>query len=84
MMTYYRGPPVVMTHLDSSHQLLLQLSSWVTGGFLLAIDALSASAWVIVQVNFLKKNYAEVWLLYNICLILKSSISGTDPEEIPR
>ncbi|XP_065860985.1 WAT1-related protein At3g28050-like [Euphorbia lathyris] len=64
IMTYYRGPPVVMTPLNSSHQLLLQFSNWVIGGLLLAVDSLLTSAWVIIQAFILKKYHAELIVVF--------------------
>lgn len=56
ILTYYRGPPVLMTHspLNASPQRFMQLSNWVIGGSLLAVDCVMASAWIIIQVKFLK------------------------------
>ncbi|XP_043812820.1 WAT1-related protein At3g28050 isoform X2 [Manihot esculenta] len=51
ILTYYRGPPVLMTlsSLNASPQRFMQLSNWVIGGSLLAVDCVMASAWIIIQ-----------------------------------
>jgi hypothetical protein len=50
VVTFYKGPPIMMT--PSSSQLLLSpQSSWILGGILLTADAFSYSAWYIVQVD---------------------------------
>ncbi|WCJ21693.1 nodulin MtN21 /EamA-like transporter family protein [Euphorbia peplus] len=70
IITYYRGPPVLMTTLKSSHHLLLQLSNWVIGGLLLAVDALLTSAWIIVQAFILKKYRAELIVVFFYCFFV--------------
>ncbi|XP_021658371.2 WAT1-related protein At3g28050 isoform X2 [Hevea brasiliensis] len=51
ILTYYKGPPIWMTRfpLNSSPQLFVQLSNWVIGGLLLAVDCVMTSAWIIIQ-----------------------------------
>ncbi|XP_021912521.1 WAT1-related protein At5g40240-like isoform X2 [Carica papaya] len=54
IVTFYKGLPLLMTSSmsKSSRLLLLQLSEWVTGGLLLAISCVLASAWLIIQAVF--------------------------------
>lgn len=52
VVTFYKGPPIMMT-LSSSQLFLPPQSSWILGGILLTADAFSYSAWFIVQVDSL-------------------------------
>ncbi|WCJ21692.1 nodulin MtN21 /EamA-like transporter family protein [Euphorbia peplus] len=70
IMTYYRGPPVLMTPLKSSHHLHLQLSNWVIGGLLLAVDAFLTSSSIIVQTFILKKYPAELIVVFFYCFFV--------------
>jgi hypothetical protein len=53
IVTLYKGLPLLMppSPTNSSHQLFLQVSNWVIGGLLLAVDAVLSSAWLFVQVK---------------------------------
>lgn len=54
IVTFYKGPPIVMTRSSSnlSRQLLLsQQSNWVLGGLFLAVDCVLASSFLIIQVQ---------------------------------
>ncbi|KAL5762003.1 hypothetical protein ACOSP7_018267 [Xanthoceras sorbifolium] len=78
IMTYYKGPPLLMT--PSSHKPALQLflgkSNWVIGGLLLAIDCIFGSAWLIVQASILKIFPAEliVVFFYTFFVAIQSAI----------
>lgn len=54
IVTLYKGLPLLLTSSPSntSHELLLRMSDWVMGGFLLAANSVLASSWLIVQVKF--------------------------------
>ncbi|XP_062159600.1 WAT1-related protein At5g40240-like isoform X2 [Alnus glutinosa] len=65
VVTFYKGPPIMMT--PSSSQLLLSpQSSWILGGILLTADAFSYSAWYIVQASILKIYPAVLVILFHM------------------
>ncbi|KAG8653993.1 hypothetical protein MANES_05G089500v8 [Manihot esculenta] len=72
ILTYYRGPPVLMTlsSLNASPQRFMQLSNWVIGGSLLAVDCVMASAWIIIQALILKKYPAELIVVFFYCFFV--------------
>ncbi|XP_012092057.1 WAT1-related protein At3g28050 isoform X2 [Jatropha curcas] len=71
ILTYYKGPPVLMTPpLNTSHGLLVQLSNWVIGGLLLAVDCVMTSSWVIIQAFILKKYPAELIVVFFYCFFV--------------
>lgn len=90
VVTFYKGPPILTTHSSSyfSHQLLLlQLSNWVIGGFLLAVDCVLTSSWIIVQAKIVKKYPVELVIVFYyfffvaiqsaaICLIVERDSSA--------
>nr|GMD95587.1 WAT1-related protein At5g40230-like [Ipomoea batatas] len=53
--TLYKGPPIVTTPFQSStsilNNVLNQSSTWVLGGFLMTIDTMIASIFIIAQVG---------------------------------
>ncbi|XP_031263149.1 WAT1-related protein At3g28050-like [Pistacia vera] len=71
-MTYYKGPPLLLTPStsNSSLQLFLQQSNWVIGGLLLIVDCLFASTWLIVQASILKKFPAELIVVFFYCFFV--------------
>ncbi|KAJ9187993.1 hypothetical protein P3X46_003395 [Hevea brasiliensis] len=72
ILTYYKGPPIWMTRfpLNSSPQLFVQLSNWVIGGLLLAVDCVMTSAWIIIQALILKKYPAELIVVFFYCFFV--------------
>ncbi|XWS34847.1 hypothetical protein CRYUN_Cryun21dG0072200 [Craigia yunnanensis] len=72
IVTFYKGPSLLMapSHSSSPHQLLLQQSNWVIGGFLLAADCVFASTWLIVQASVLKKFPAELIVVFYYCFFV--------------
>lgn len=57
VVTFYDGPSLLSTSSLSNvsyKKLLFQQSNWVIGGFLLLVDAVMTSVWVIIQVKFYK------------------------------
>lgn len=72
IVTFYKGPSLLMAPSRSSspHQLLLQQSTWVIGGFLLAADCIFASAWLILQASVLKKFPAELFVVFYYCFFV--------------
>ncbi|GLU03060.1 hypothetical protein SLE2022_202780 [Rubroshorea leprosula] len=72
IVTFYKGPALLLTlsPSNSPHQLLLQHSNWVVGGFLLAADCLFASAWLITQASILKKFPAELIVVFFYCFFV--------------
>lgn len=85
ILTYYRGPPVLMTHspLNASPQRFMQLSNWVIGGSLLAVDCVMASAWIIIQVKFLKTLWNKKINWKYVIYFWTLNLSGIDTQEIP-
>ncbi|XP_031124331.1 WAT1-related protein At3g28050-like [Ipomoea triloba] len=65
--TLYKGPPIVTTPFQSStsilNNVLNQSSTWVLGGFLMTIDTMIASIFIIAQAFVLKKYPAELILM---------------------
>ena len=61
IMTYYKGTHLLMTSLppNLSLQFFVPQTNWVIGGLLLAIDCVFTSAWLIVQVRFLRNSKSE-------------------------
>lgn len=53
IVTLYKGLPLLMppSPTNSSHQLFGQMSNWVIGGLLLAVNSVLSSAWLFVQVK---------------------------------
>lgn len=53
--TLYKGPPIVTSPFQSSpsilNNVLKQSSTWVLGGFLMTIDTMIASIFIITQVG---------------------------------
>ncbi|XP_021912520.1 WAT1-related protein At5g40240-like isoform X1 [Carica papaya] len=72
IVTFYKGLPLLMTSSmsKSSRLLLLQLSEWVTGGLLLAISCVLASAWLIIQASVLKKYPLALIVVSYYCLFV--------------
>jgi hypothetical protein len=56
VVCYYKGPPLLMAPSTSNlpQELLSQQQNWIIGGLLLAVDCVMASAWLIIQVIFIK------------------------------
>ncbi|KAB1200308.1 hypothetical protein CJ030_MR0G007658 [Morella rubra] len=69
IVTLYKGLPLLLTSSPSntSHELLLRMSDWVMGGFLLAANSVLASSWLIVQAFMLKKYPAELTVVFFYC-----------------
>ncbi|KAK2636410.1 hypothetical protein Ddye_031202 [Dipteronia dyeriana] len=78
IMTYYKGPPLLLTpsSYNPTLQLLLDKSNWVIGGLFLAIDCIFGSAWLIVQALILKRFPAElsVVFFYTFFVAIQSAI----------
>ena len=54
VVTFYKGPPILMTLTSPIHPLLSsQQLTWILGGLFLVAEALMVSAWYIVQVRFI-------------------------------
>ncbi|XP_062159583.1 WAT1-related protein At3g28050-like isoform X2 [Alnus glutinosa] len=72
IVTLYKGLPLLMppSPTNSSHQLFLQVSNWVIGGLLLAVDAVLSSAWLFVQALMLKKYPAELIVVFFYCFFV--------------
>eukprot|EP00257_Ricinus_communis_P022484 XP_015582226.1 WAT1-related protein At3g28050-like isoform X1 [Ricinus communis] len=71
ILTYYKGPLVLLTpSLNSSHQLLTQPSNWIIGGLLLAADCVMTSAWIIIQALILKIYPAELIIVFFYCFFV--------------
>ncbi|KAK9191930.1 hypothetical protein WN943_020546 [Citrus x changshan-huyou] len=72
IMTYYKGPHLLMTSLppNLSLQFFVPQTNWVIGGLLLAIDCVFTSAWLIVQASILKKFSAEFIVVFFYCFFV--------------
>ncbi|KAH9773452.1 WAT1-related protein [Citrus sinensis] len=72
IMTYYKGPHLLMTSLppNSSLQVFMPQTNWVFGGLLLAVDCVFTSAWFIVQASILKKFSAEFIVVFFYCFFV--------------
>lgn len=71
IVTFYNGPALLKSAPSKApHQLVLQLSNWVIGGFLLALDILFASTWLITQASILKKFPAELIVVFFYCFFV--------------
>ncbi|XP_019157997.1 PREDICTED: WAT1-related protein At5g40230-like [Ipomoea nil] len=74
--TLYKGPPIVTAPFQSStlilNNVLNQSSTWVLGGFLMTIDTMIASIFIIAQAFVLKKYPAELILMlfYSCCVAI--------------
>ena len=54
VVTFYKGPPILMTLTSPIHPLLSSPQlNWIFGGLLLVAEALMISAWYIAQVRFI-------------------------------
>ncbi|XP_024023967.1 WAT1-related protein At3g28050 isoform X2 [Morus notabilis] len=73
VVTFYDGPSLLSTSSLSNvsyKKLLFQQSNWVIGGFLLLVDAVMTSVWVIIQASILKKYPAELILVFFYCFFV--------------
>ncbi|KAL2928786.1 hypothetical protein RDABS01_028536 [Bienertia sinuspersici] len=73
IVTLYEGPPLLKRHVPlHSHQFILlgEHTKWIIGGFLLAVDCVMASSWVIIQAIILKKCPAELIVVFFYCFFV--------------
>ncbi|XP_059447150.1 WAT1-related protein At5g40230-like isoform X2 [Corylus avellana] len=72
IVTLYKGLPLLMppSPTNSSHQLFGQMSNWVIGGLLLAVNSVLSSAWLFVQALMLKKYPAELVVVFYYCFFV--------------
>ncbi|XP_071696333.1 WAT1-related protein At5g40230-like [Rutidosis leptorrhynchoides] len=71
IMTLYQGPTILPSSLEKevSNNLLTQASNWVLGGFLLSVDAIFASMYIVSQAIVLKKYPAVIILMFGYCFV---------------
>ncbi|XAR65038.1 hypothetical protein NMG60_11008990 [Bertholletia excelsa] len=51
VVTFYKGPAILIPYSSSPHHLLSPHTNWVLGGFLFAVEALMISIWYIAQLS---------------------------------
>uniref|UniRef100_A0A7C9A3C7 WAT1-related protein n=1 Tax=Opuntia streptacantha TaxID=393608 RepID=A0A7C9A3C7_OPUST len=71
--TLYQGPPLLALFMPADTHLLNVLggqSKWVLGGFVLAVDCVLTSSWVIIQAVILKKYPAELIVVFFYCFFV--------------
>ncbi|XAR65037.1 hypothetical protein NMG60_11008988 [Bertholletia excelsa] len=70
VVTFYKGPAILIPHSSSPHHLLSPQTNWVLGGFFFAVEALMISIWYIGQASILEKCPDELTTVCCYCFFL--------------